>query len=115
MQKLLRERLTGELDALKARHLFRRLRVGSGEQKAVCVIDGKEVINLSSNNYLGLNTHPHLRAKAIEATEKYGVGAGAVRTIIGTMDLHQELEVRLAKFKHTEASLTMQSGCMANI
>ncbi|MDQ2810019.1 MAG: glycine C-acetyltransferase [Chloroflexota bacterium] len=114
MQDTLRTRLTGEIDALKEKHLFRKLRVVSGEQKAVCVIDGQEVINLSSNNYLGLDTHPYLKQKATEAIAQYGVGTGAVRTIIGTMDLHEELERRLAAFKHTEAALTFQSGFTAN-
>ncbi|PZS05882.1 MAG: 8-amino-7-oxononanoate synthase [Chloroflexi bacterium] len=114
MQETLRARLTGELDALKEKHLYRRLRVVDGEQKAVCVIDGKEVINLSSNNYLGLDTHPYLKQKAEEAVRELGVGSGAVRTIIGTMQIHQELEERLAKFKHTEATLTFQSGFTAN-
>jgi glycine C-acetyltransferase len=114
MQDTLRTRLSGELDSLREKHLYRPLRVVSGEQKAVCVIDGKEVINLSSNNYLGLDTHPYLRRKAEEAIQKLGVGSGAVRTIIGTMDIHQELEERLAKFKHTEATLTFQSGFTAN-
>src|SRR6476661_6814000 len=114
MQDTLRARLSGELDSLREKHLYRHLRVVSGEQKAVCVIDGKEVINLSSNNYLGLDTHPYLRQKAEEAIQKLGVGSGAVRTIIGTMTLHQELEERLAKFKHTEATLTFQSGFTAN-
>src|SRR5438105_12654976 len=114
MQETLRARLVGELDSLRARHLYRRLRIVSGQQKAVCVIDGKEVINLSSNNYLGLDTHPYLKQKAEEAVRKYGVGSGAVRTIIGTMELHEELETRLARFKHTEATLTFQSGFTAN-
>ncbi len=114
MQTTLQDRLTGEVDMLKEKHLFRKLRVVTGEQKAVCVIDGKEVINLSSNNYLGLDTHPYLRQKATEAIAQYGVGTGAVRTIIGTMDLHEELERRLAAFKHTEAALTFQSGFTAN-
>ena len=86
MQETLRARLSGELDSLREKHLYRNLRVVSGEQKAVCVIDGKEVINLSSNNYLGFDTHPYLRQKAEEAIAQYGVGSGAVRTIIGTMD-----------------------------
>src|SRR5438105_12815937 len=106
MQQALRARLDNELDTLKQKHLFRQLRVVYGEQKPVCNIDGKEVINLSSNNYLGLTTHPLMREAAIKAIEEYGVGSGAVRTIIGTQDLHQELERRLAIFKHTEATLT---------
>jgi glycine C-acetyltransferase len=111
---LLRERLANEVDSLKQKHMFRKLRVVGGEQKAVCVIDGRTVINLSSNNYLGLDTHPYLREKAIEAIHTHGVGTGAVRTIIGTMDLHEELDRRVAAFKHTEAALIFQSGFTAN-
>jgi glycine C-acetyltransferase len=114
MQEALRTRLDGELNALKEKHMFRKLRIVYGEEKAVCNIDGKTVINLSSNNYLGLTTHPHLREAALKAIETHGVGTAAVRSIIGTMDLHQELEERLAKFKHTEASLTFQSGFVSN-
>ena len=114
MQQALRTRLDSEIDNLKQKHLFRKLRVVYGEEKAVCNIDGKEVINLSSNNYLGLTTHPRLREAAMRSVETHGVGTAAVRSIIGTMDLHQELEERLAKFKHTEASLTFQSGFMSN-
>ena len=115
MQAALRSRLDTELDNLKQKHMFRKLRVVNGEQKAVCNIDGKEVINLSSNNYLGLTTHPKLRQAALQAIEDHGVGTAAVRTIIGTMDLHQELEERLAVFKHTEATLTFQSGFTSNV
>lgn len=114
MNPALRARLDGELESLKAKGMFRRLRVVQGEEKAVCIIDGKEVINLSSNNYLGLTTHPRLKAAALEAIETHGVGTAAVRTIIGTMDLHQELEEKLARFKHTEATLTFQSGFASN-
>jgi len=78
-------------------------------------VDGKRVINLSSNNYLGLNTHPRLKEATIRATEQWGAGSGAVRTIAGTMALHEELERRLAEFKHTEASLVFQSGFTANV
>src|SRR5690242_13067176 len=106
MQAALRARLDDEIDTLKQAHRFRQLRVVDGEEKAVCVIDGKEVINLSSNNYLALTTHPHMKEAAINAIKTHGVGTAAVRTIIGTMDLHEELEKRLAVFKHTEASLT---------
>ena len=115
MQAALRSRLDTELDNLKQRHMFRKLRVVKGEEKAVCNIDGKEVINLSSNNYLGLTTHPKLRQAALQAIETHGVGTAAVRTIIGTMDLHQQLEERLAVFKHTEATLTFQSGFTSNV
>src|SRR5205823_13414728 len=78
-------------------------------------VDGHEVITLSSNNYLGLTVHPRLREAAIKAIEKYGVGSGSVRTIAGTMSLHVELEEKLARFKHTEASLTFQSGYATNL
>jgi len=84
------------------------------EQRSRCVIDGREVITLSSNNYLGLNTHPKLREAAIDAVRRFGAGSGAVRTIAGTMSLHEELERRLAEFKGTEAVLTFQSGFTAN-
>jgi glycine C-acetyltransferase len=114
MQETLRARLDGEINTLKEKHLFRNLRVVYGEEKAVCNIDGRTVINLSSNNYLGLTTHPHLREAALNAVKTHGVGTAAVRSIIGTMDLHQQLEERLAKFKHTEATLTFQSGFMSN-
>ncbi|HEU5383072.1 MAG TPA: glycine C-acetyltransferase [Ktedonobacteraceae bacterium] len=107
--------LTGELTGLKERGVFIRPRVLETEQKATVVMDGREVITLSSNNYLGLTVHPRLRQAAIEATERYGVGSGAVRTIAGTMTLHIELEEKLARFKHTEASLTMQSGYATNL
>ncbi len=107
--------LADVLEDLKAQGLYRQLRVLGGEQDAVTTFDGREVINLSSNNYLGLNTHPRLRAAAIDAVERYGAGSGSVRTIAGTMSLHQQLEERLAAFKHTEATLTMQSGYTANV
>ena len=102
------------LEDLKARHLYTRLRILEGEQKPVAVVDGKEVINLSSNNYLGLTTHPKLRRAAIDAIRKYGVGAGAVRTIIGTMKIHMELEEQIARFKKAEACVVFQSGFAAN-
>jgi glycine C-acetyltransferase len=106
--------LDAEIEDLKAKGLYRRLRVVESEQKSRCVIDGREVITLSSNNYLGLNTHPKLKAAALDAVERYGAGSGAVRTIAGTMSLHEELERRLAAFKHTEAVLTFQSGFTCN-
>lgn len=107
--------LTGELNGLKERGVFIHPRVLETEQKATVVMDGREVITLSSNNYLGLTVHPRLRQAAIEAIERYGVGSGAVRTIAGTMTLHVELEEKLARFKHTEAALTMQSGYATNL
>jgi len=103
------------LDELKAQGLYRELRVLESEQGATAVFDGREVVNLSSNNYLGLTTHRALKRAAIEAVERYGAGSGSVRTIAGTMSLHQLLEERLAAFKHTEAALTMQSGYAANV
>ena len=106
--------LAAEIEELKAKGLFRRLRVVQSEQRSRCVIDGREVITLSSNNYLGLNTHPKLREAAIDAVRRFGAGSGAVRTIAGTMSLHEELERRLAEFKGTEAVLTFQSGFTAN-
>ena len=106
--------LDDEIEELKAKGLYRRLRVVESEQKSRCVIDGREVITLSSNNYLGLNTHRRLKAAALEAVERFGAGSGAVRTIAGTMSLHEQLEERLADFKHTEAVLTFQSGFTCN-
>ncbi len=104
----------GELAALKEQGLYRTLRVLDGEQRPRSVIDGRRVINLSSNNYLGLTTHPRLREAAKQAIDEWGVGSGAVRTIIGTMRIHEELERLLAEFKHTEAVLVLQSGFTAN-
>ena len=106
--------LDAQLDELREKGLYRRLRVVESEQKSRCVIDGRSVITLSSNNYLGLNTHPRLRTAALEAVERYGAGSGAVRTIAGTMTLHEQLEARLAEFKHVEAVLTFQSGFTCN-
>jgi glycine C-acetyltransferase len=106
--------LDDEIEDLKARGLFRRLRVVQSEQRSRCVIDGREVITLSSNNYLGLTTHPALREAAERAVRELGAGSGAVRTIAGTMSLHEELEARLAEFKQVEAVLTFQSGFTAN-
>jgi glycine C-acetyltransferase len=111
----LQQFLTGELDALREKGVFSRPRELQSEQKATVIMDGREVIELSSNNYLGLNTHPRLREAAIKAIEQYGVGSGAVRTIAGTMTLHNVLEEKLARFKHTEASLTIQSGYATNL
>jgi glycine C-acetyltransferase len=106
--------LSAELDSLKQQGLYRRLRVLASEQKARAIFDHKDVVNLSSNNYLGLTTHPKLRERAIEATRQLGVGSGSVRTIAGTMDIHMELERRLAEFKKTEAVVVFQSGFTAN-
>ncbi|HEV3254308.1 MAG TPA: glycine C-acetyltransferase [Candidatus Acidoferrales bacterium] len=106
--------LHAALEDLKAKHLYSRLRILEGEQKPIAVIDGKEVINLSSNNYLGLTTHPKLRRSAIEAIRRWGVGSGAVRSIVGTMKIHVELEEQIARFKGTEACVVFQSGFAAN-
>jgi len=106
--------LDQQLNELKEQGLFRTFRILEGPQGARARIDGRAVINLSSNNYLGLNTHPKLRAAAVRAIEELGVGSGAVRTIIGTMAIHEELERRLAEFKRTEATLVLQSGFTAN-
>ncbi len=106
--------LAEELADLHARHLYRPLRVMSTEQGPVATVDGREVISLSSNDYLGLTHHPRLKAAAVEAVREFGAGSGAVRTIAGTMDLHEALESELAAFKGTEAVLTFQSGFTAN-
>src|SRR5580765_2329765 len=106
--------LGAELDTLKSQGLYRRLRVLEDEQKPKTTIDHRVVVNLSSNNYLGLTTHPRVRERALEATRRYGVGSGSVRTIAGTMAIHVELEQRLAEFKQTEAVVVFQSGFAAN-
>jgi glycine C-acetyltransferase len=106
--------LTDQLNDLKAKGTYFRLRVLEDEQAPECTFDGKHVINLASNNYLGLTTHPTLREAALEATRKYGVGSGAVRTIAGTMKIHMELEEKIARFKNSEACVVFQSGFAAN-
>src|ERR1700758_5636217 len=106
--------LTDQLDELKAKGTHFKLRVLDDEQAPVCTFDGKKVINLASNNYLGLTTHPKLREAALEATRKFGVGSGAVRTIAGTMKIHMELEEKIARFKNVEACVVFQSGFAAN-
>src|SRR5487761_2188954 len=106
--------LSQQLDELKQKGTYFRLRVLEDEQEPVCTYDGKRVINLASNNYLGLTAHPKLREAAIEATRKYGVGSGAVRTIAGTMKIHMELEEKIARFKNVEACVVFQSGFAAN-
>jgi glycine C-acetyltransferase len=102
------------LDDLKGKSLYFRLRVLEGEQKPVATFDGKQVVNLSSNNYLGLTTHRALRRSALQATRELGVGSGAVRTIAGTMKIHMDLEEQIARFKNTEACVVFQSGFAAN-
>lgn len=106
--------LSDELDSLKEQGLYRTLRVLDGEQKARAGFDHRSVVNLSSNNYLGLTTHPKLRERALEATRELGVGSGSVRTIAGTMDIHMRLERKLAEFKRTAAAVVFQSGFAAN-
>ena len=106
--------LTDQINELRAKGTHFSLRVLDDEQAPVCTFDGKKVINLASNNYLGLTTHPKLREAALEATKKYGVGSGAVRTIAGTMKVHMELEEKIARFKNAEACVVFQSGFAAN-
>ena len=106
--------LTSQLNDLKAKGTHFNLRVLDDEQAPECTFDGKKVINVASNNYLGLTTHPKLREAALAATKKYGVGSGAVRTIAGTMKIHMELEEKIARFKNVEACVVFQSGFTAN-
>jgi len=106
--------LTDQLNDLKVKGTHFRLRVLEDEQAPLCTFDGKKVINLASNNYLGLTTHPKLREAALAATRQYGVGSGAVRTIAGTMKIHMELEEKIARFKNVEACVVFQSGFAAN-
>lgn len=102
------------LNELRAKGVAPKLRVLDDEQKPVCTFDGREVINLASNNYLGLTTHKALKKASVEAVKKFGVGAGAVRTIAGTMKMHMELEEQIARFKNVEACVVFQSGFTAN-
>jgi glycine C-acetyltransferase len=106
--------LTAQLEALRSQGTYFKLRVLDDAQAPVCHYDGREVINLASNNYLGLCDHPKLREAATAAIEKYGVGSGAVRTIAGTMRIHIELEEKIARFKGVEACVVFQSGFTAN-
>jgi len=103
-----------ELDTLREQKLYRHLRILEDEQKAHTTVDHRSVVNLSSNNYLGLTTHPKLRRAALKAIEEFGVGTGSVRTIAGTMEIHMELERRLADFKKVEKVVVFQSGFTAN-
>src|SRR5260370_22550271 len=106
--------VSDELKDLRARGVAPKLRVLEGEQKPVCIFDGREVIKRASNNDLGLTTHKALRKAALDAVKRYGAGAGAVRTIAGTMKLHMELEEQIAAFKNVEACVVFQSGFTAN-
>src|SRR5438093_1385706 len=103
-----------QLAAWRQAGTWQPLRVLESESAPESRFDGREVINLASNNYLGLTTHPKLREAALEATRRYGVGSGAVRTISGTMSIHMQLEERIARFKNVEASVVFQSGFAAN-
>ncbi len=107
--------LQDEIQQLKDDGVYRKLPVFDGENKSTINLNGNEVINLSSNNYLGFASHPRLKKAAIDAVEKYGVGAGAVRTIVGNMDLHEQLEKELADFKREEAVMVFQSGLNCNM
>jgi len=104
-----------EIDGLKESGLYNRIRTLSSAQGAWLVVDGKKVLNFCSNNYLGLANHPRVVAAAKEIMDRYGIGPAAVRTIAGTMDIHLELERRLALFKGVEAAITFQSGFTANL
>jgi len=106
--------LDDELAALRADHLYRPLRVMSSAQGPIVSVDDRRLISLSSNDYLGLTHHPRLREAVLQAVREFGVGSGAVRTIAGTMSMHQQLEAELAAFKGTPAVLTFQSGFTAN-
>jgi glycine C-acetyltransferase len=106
--------LATDLDSLRAQGIYRHLRILDGRQQATSSFDGKSVVNLSSNNYLGLTTHPKLVERALAALKEFGVGSGSVRTIAGTMAIHMELERRLAAFKHVEGVVVFQSGFAAN-
>jgi glycine C-acetyltransferase len=106
--------LDDEVAALRERHLYRPLRIMSSAQGPIVSIDGQRLVSLSSNDYLGLTHHPRLREAALAAVREYGVGSGAVRTIAGTMTMHEALEAELAEFKGTPAVLTFQSGFTAN-
>src|SRR5271157_4674268 len=103
-----------QLEQWRQEGTYQRLRILQSESAAESRFDGKQVINLASNNYLGLTTHPKLREAAIEATRKFGVGSGAVRTISGTMKIHMDLEEKIARFKNVEACVVFQSGFAAN-
>jgi glycine C-acetyltransferase len=106
--------IQNELQALKSASLFRRLRPVAGDQDSTLILDGRQVLNLSSNNYLGLANHAALRKAAIAAIERYGCGSGASRLISGNMTLHEELEIKLAQLKGTETALVFNSGFQAN-
>ncbi|MDT0111318.1 glycine C-acetyltransferase [Listeria booriae] len=113
--KVLHAFLEPQLQALREQGLYNTIDTIEGPNSAIVKINGADLINLSSNNYLGFSNDARLKEKAIAATETYGVGAGAVRTINGTMTIHNELETKLAEFKHTEAAIAFQSGFNCNM
>jgi len=113
--KVLTEYLKENMGDLKRRGLYSTINTVQGQNGPIIKIGGREFINLSSNNYLGLAADPRVIKASVEATEKYGAGAGAVRTINGTLDIHIELEEKLARFKHTEAAIVFQSGFNCNM
>ncbi|MBE0687687.1 MAG: aminotransferase class I/II-fold pyridoxal phosphate-dependent enzyme, partial [Anaerolineaceae bacterium] len=104
-----------EIQSLKDNGLYNQIRTISSPQGAWLIVDGKKVLNFCSNNYLGLANHPKMVAAVKKVVDKYGVGPGAVRSIAGTMDVHLELESRLAQFKGVEACISFQSGFTANL
>src|SRR2546427_8324670 len=106
--------LSEQLASWRQAGTYQRLRVLQSACEPVAMFDGREVVNLASNNYLGLADHPKLIEAAVEAAKKYGAGSGAVRTISGTMDIHMKLEEKIANFKKVEACVVFQSGFAAN-
>ncbi len=104
-----------ELKSLKNNGLYNNIRTLGSAQGAWLTVDGKQVLNFCSNNYLGLANHPRLVEYAKKALDEYGIGPGAVRTIAGTMSIHRELEKRVAAFKHSDAAISFQSGFVANL
>ncbi|WP_040214098.1 glycine C-acetyltransferase [Clostridium polynesiense] len=112
--KALEKFLKENLEDLRSKGLYNEINSLQGANGPIIKVNGKELINLSSNNYLGLANDPRMKKASLEATEKYGVGAGAVRTINGTLEIHDELEKKLAEFKHTEAAIAFQSGFNCN-
>src|SRR5262249_43062253 len=103
MTRILDDYLAQELEELHQKRLFRQLRILDGQQRPEAIFDRRVVVNLASNNYLGLSTRPELIRAAVQATEEYGVGSGAVRSIAGTMRIHLDLEEKIARFKNAEA------------
>ena len=115
MSETLDHFIDASLSDLSHRGLIKKIPVLEGAAESTVVVDGKRCIQLASNNYLGLTTHPKIRAAAIEAFSSFGAGAGSVMPITGTMTIHEECERSLAELKGTPAALLMQSGCSANV